>query len=80
MLKKRPKGSLAKGKAIGKKVKCFFRGKWLKADVLDINRVQKRSRINGPALIVEDTSTTFLAPEYICNIDDYDNLIIEKGI
>ena len=77
---KRPKGSLAKGKAIGKKAKCFFRGKWLKADVLDRNRVRKRSRINGPALIVEDTSTTFLAPEYICNIDDYDNLIIEKRI
>ena len=80
VMKRRPKGSLAKRKVIGKKVKCFFRGKWLKADVLDRNRVQKRSRINGPALIVEDTSTTFLAPEYICNIDDYDNLIIEKRI
>ena len=80
VMKRRPKGSLAKRKVIGKKVKCFFRGKWLKADILDRNRVQKRSRINGPALIVEDTSTTFLAPEYICNIDDYDNLIIEKRI
>ena len=52
----------------------------LKADVFDRSRVQKRSRTSGPALIVEDTSTTFLAQEYICNIDDYDNLIIEKRI
>ena len=77
---KKPRTSLAKGQPIGKKTKCFFRGKWLRVDVLDRNRVQKRVRINGPALIVEDTSTTFLAPEYICNIDDYDNLIIEKRI
>ena len=80
VMEKRPKGSLSKEQSIGKKTKCFFRGKWLRADVLDRNRVRKRSRINGPALIVEDTSTTFLAPEYICNIDDYDNLIIEKRI
>ena len=80
VMEKRPKGSLSKEQSIGKKTKCFFRGKWLRADVLDRNRVRKRSRINGPALIVEDTSTTFLAQEYICNIDDYDNLIIEKRI
>ncbi len=77
---KRPKSSLAKEQPIGKKTKCFFRGKWLRADVFDRNRIQKHSRINGPALIVEDTSTTFLTPEYICNVDDYDNLIIEKRI
>jgi len=80
VMEKRPKGSLSKEQSIGKKTKCFFGGKWLKADVFDRNRVQKRSRISGPALIVEDTSTTFLAQEYICNIDDYDNLIIEKRI
>ena len=80
VMEKRPKGSLSKEQSIGKKTKCFFGGKWLKADVFDRNRVQKRSRISGPALIVEDTSTTFLAQEYTCNIDDYDNLIIEKRI
>ena len=80
VMEKRPKGSLSKEQSIGKKTKCFFGGKWLKADVFDRNRVQKRSRISGPALIIEDTSTTFLAQEYICNIDDYDNLIIEKRI
>jgi N-methylhydantoinase A len=80
VMEKRPKVSSEKKQTIGKKTKCFFRGKWLKADVIDRNRVQKRSRINGPVLIVEDTSTTFLTPEYICNIDNYDNLIIEQRI
>ncbi len=65
-----------KQKAEPRKIKCYFRGKWLEADIYNRNRVQAGSRIKGPALIVEDTSTTFLPPEYICNVDDYENLII----
>ena len=67
-----------KGQTVTKKTKCYFRGKWLKADIYNRNRVRVHSRIKGPAMIVEDTSTTFLPPEYICNVDDYENLIIEK--
>ncbi len=68
-----------KEEALTKKAKCYFRGKWLKADVYNWNRVRTHSRIKGPALIVEETSTTFLPPEYNCNVDDYENLIIEKN-
>jgi N-methylhydantoinase A len=67
-----------KVKTVFKKTKCYFRGKWLKADIYARNRVRTHSKIKGPALIVEDTATTFLPPDYICNIDDYENLIIEK--
>ena len=34
--------------------------------------------LRGPAMIVEDTSTTFLPPGYVCDVDDYENLIIEE--
>jgi N-methylhydantoinase A len=64
---------------IAKKTKCFYRGKWLKTDIFDRNKIQTHSQIKGPALIVEDTSTTFLSPEYVCNVDDHENLIIESG-
>jgi N-methylhydantoinase A len=67
-----------KGETIAQKTKCYFRGKWLKAAIYNRNSVRIHSRINGPAMIVEDTSTTFLPPEYICNVDEYENLIIEK--
>lgn len=67
-----------KNQKIVKKVKCFFRGRWLKVDVYDRNRVQTSSRIKGHALIFEDYSTIFVLPEYVCNIDEYENLIIEK--
>ena len=67
-----------KGDALTQKKICYFRGKWLKADVYNRNSVRTNFRLKGPALIVEDTSTTFLPPDYICNVDDYENLIIGK--
>ena len=80
------KPSLCKGQIIAhenkqtivKKSKCYYGGKWLNTDILDRNKIQSRYQIKGPVLIVEDTSTTFLPPGYICNVDDYENLIIEK--
>ncbi len=67
-----------KGQSVAKKTKCYFRGKWLKADIYNRNKVRTHSEIKGPAMMVEDTSTTFLPPGYICNVDDCENLIIEK--
>ena len=77
-LRKRVINDSMKGEALTQETRCYFRGKWFKADVYNWNRVHTHSRIKGPALIVEDTSTTFLPPEYICNVDNYENLIIEK--
>ena len=65
--------------ALIKKTKCFYRGRWLKADIIDRNKLQTRCQIKGPVLIVEDTSTTFLPPGYTCDVDDHENLIIEKS-
>ncbi len=77
-LRKKQKVSSIKNRKFVEKTKCFFRGRWLKVDVYDRNRVHASSRIKGPALIFEDYSTTFVLPEYVCNIDEYENLIIEK--
>ncbi len=68
-----------KKQAIVKKTKCFYRGKWLKADIIDRNKVWACYQAKGPVLLVEDTSTTFLPPGYICNVDNHENLIIEKS-
>ena len=78
------KPSMRKGVMIGsmkgliKKTKFYFRGKWFKADVYIRNDIREYTKIKGPALIVEDTSTTFLPPDFICSIDNYENLIIKK--
>lgn len=75
---KRKYVSEKKRQPIIKKTKCFYGGKWISTDVLDRNKIRHCDQIKGPGIIVENTSTTFLPPRYICNVDDYENLIIEK--
>lgn len=78
LLIKKPKCIQDIKQGIVKKTDCIFKGMWLETDVYDRNKVLTGSRIKGPALIVEETSTTFLPPEYVCNVDEYENLIVEK--
>ncbi len=58
--------------------RCYFNGKWTKANVYDRINLPTGSSIKGPALIVEETSTTFLPPGHVCSVDGYGNLIIPK--
>ncbi len=60
--------------------KCYFNGKWMKSKVYDRTSLSTGSSIKGPALVVEETSTTFLPPNYTCNVDAYENLMIKKAI
>lgn len=60
-----------------RKIKCYCNGRWLKTDIYDRNNITVGLRINGPALIAEDTSTTFIPPKYICDVDEYENLVIK---
>ena len=61
-----------------KKTRCFYSGKWIKADVYDRSLIMAGYMIRGPALVIEDTSTTFLPPEFVCNVDEYGNLFIKN--
>lgn len=36
------------------------------------------TRIQGPALVTETVSTTFIAPGWQCEVDEYANLLLEK--
>jgi N-methylhydantoinase A len=58
--------------------RCFFNGKWMQANVYDRSSLSTGFSIKGPALIAEETSTTFLPPNYLCDVDAYENLIILK--
>ena len=60
-----------------KATKCFFKGKWHKSNIYERNKLPADFSTKGPALIVEDTSTTFLPPGFVCNVDVYENLIIQ---
>jgi N-methylhydantoinase A len=59
--------------------RCYFNGKWMKSNVYDRINLSTGSSIKGPALIVDETSTTFLPPNYICNVDVYENLVLKNN-
>ncbi|MBT6230790.1 MAG: hydantoinase/oxoprolinase family protein, partial [Candidatus Scalindua sp.] len=46
-LRKKVKIAPVKAQTVTRKIKCYFRGKWLKTDIYDRNRVRIHSRIKG---------------------------------
>ncbi|NOG82715.1 MAG: hydantoinase/oxoprolinase family protein [Planctomycetes bacterium] len=59
--------------------RCFFKGKWMQVNIYDRLSLSTGSSMKGPALIVEDTATTFLPPNYLCDVDGYENPYYKKG-
>ena len=76
-IKKNPKGKSSLSSAIVTKVQSYFRNKSVELEVYDRDRLPIGSTIKDPALIVEKTATTFIPPDYVCMVDEYENLIIE---
>ncbi|GAB6040800.1 hydantoinase/oxoprolinase family protein [Endothiovibrio diazotrophicus] len=49
------------------------------APVFVRERLHAGQRIEGPALITEAVSTTYLAPGWCCRVDDVGNLLLSRG-
>ena len=43
------------------------------------NRLRRGEILQGPALITDAVSTTYLAPGWQCQRDDYGNLLLERA-
>ena len=44
--------------------------------VYDRERLQSGMNIPGPALIVEYSSTTAVPPDFVCKVDEHENLVL----
>ncbi len=75
-LNKALKRTQYKGQRAIKRTRCLYKGKWLKTNVYDRSKSMAGLVIKGPALIADDLSTTFIPPKLVCNVDEYDNLIV----
>jgi len=64
--------------AFFKKQTLFYKGKKLTASVFKRSMLKTGNMINGPALVVDHESTTFLPPAYTLKTDSFLNLIIQK--
>jgi len=61
-----------------KKQQFYYGRQKLEMTVYNRSELRAGNRIVGPALMVDEESTTFLPPGYFARTDDYLNLIIEK--
>ncbi len=57
--------------------KVFHSGSWKEAKVFERERLLAGHKIEGPAIVVEYSSTTFIPPEYTATVDTYGNLVLE---
>ncbi|PEK98979.1 hydantoinase/oxoprolinase family protein [Bacillus sp. AFS017336] len=53
---------------------------WIKTNIYERDLLNADSKIDGPAIVEEQTSSTVLYPNQSLTVDPYGNLIIETGV
>ena len=78
-LRKTPARPGASGGDAARKIQAIhYRGRAYKGPVYVRARLSPGLRFDGPALVVDEGSTTFLPPGFALRVDGYHNLIIRK--
>lgn len=77
-LKKMPQDNPNPERAFLKKQTYHYNWKSHKAGVYNRALLLPGNRLNGPALIADAESTTFLPPSYVLKVDGFLNLIIQR--
>ena len=77
-LKRLPPKNKKPERALIKKQAIHYKGKTYKASVFNRSLLSTGNKMNGPALIVDTESTTFLPPSWTSEVDGFLNLLIQK--
>ncbi|MDY7034463.1 MAG: hydantoinase/oxoprolinase family protein [Thermodesulfobacteriota bacterium] len=56
----------------------IYEGEHIPFDVCLREKLYPGNRVQGPAIIVEYSSTLLLPPDFFCDVDMYENLLIQK--
>jgi N-methylhydantoinase A len=64
---------------IGKR-DLIFGGQTLRANIFNRALFTDRTRYSGPAVIEEESATTFVPPGYGFRLDEWGNLLIQKEV
>jgi 5-oxoprolinase (ATP-hydrolysing) len=57
--------------------KCYFAGGWQETSVFLLNSLTAGQALEGPAIIIEDTSTILIEPSCTATVTDYGDIEIE---
>jgi N-methylhydantoinase A len=64
-------------KAILKRTQIFYENRWVDGPVYDRIRLQAGHELEGPAIVVEYSGTTFIPPEAHAHMDEYANILVQ---
>jgi N-methylhydantoinase A len=64
--------------AVMRTEQAYFSG-WVETPLLDRNKLRPGNEIVGPAVVVQDDTTTVIEPGYRGAVDRFGNILIERG-
>jgi N-methylhydantoinase A len=64
--------------AVMRTEQAYFGG-WVETPILDRNRLRPGNEITGPAVVVQDDTTTVIEPGYRGAVDRFGNILIEEA-
>lgn len=64
--------------AVERHDEVYFDGEWTETPVYARGRLRPGNAISGPAVVVQDDTTTVIEPGYAGSVDSYGNILIEE--
>ena len=59
--------------------RCYFEGGWLQTDLYNLDDLKGGDTIQGPAILIQDTSTMVIEPDCTAIITEYGDVKIQVG-
>ena len=59
--------------------RVYFGGEWLETPIHDRDRLRPGDEVGGPAIVVQDDTTTVIEPGYRGSVDPFGNILIEEA-
>ncbi|HQZ16950.1 MAG TPA: hydantoinase/oxoprolinase family protein [Vicinamibacteria bacterium] len=75
-LAKKKKGKHDPKDAVTGSHDVYFKGSWVKTKVYDRAKLQPGHVVKGPAIVLEEDSTTLIHPKHKGMVDEYSNILI----
>jgi N-methylhydantoinase A len=65
--------------AVLRNEKVFFNGEWMETPICDRGKLKPGNVVEGPAVVVQNDTTTIIEPGYRGTVDRYGNILIEEA-
>jgi N-methylhydantoinase A len=65
--------------AVAHEDRIFFNGEWVETPIYERGKLAPGNVVTGPAIVVQDDTTTVIEPGYSGAVDRFGNILIEEA-